>query len=304
MATNNTKPRNKVPLDKNKSAPGRPKVPTKSSHPAAALVTQNQDCLSPTLLQKTISNGRQEVPLEVSFSFSQFETKLASSVDSQLKMAVVSGILNLQRQIEKNEARTLSLLSLAIAENLQLKTTFKKNQDTIAALQIHLAKAAVLSDATTQNQDHNTVAEPDLFALSPYNNNLLLSSNALMNPTTTTTTTTTTSCPLSGFSEALGSVENDGAGVIGDVSVDKKIRPPPGYWKEHFWTQELQDLVAERDRCYRRWRHARGIDRIIIWYVKRREAGNAFRKAVQAAKRDAYKKYLSEKYPNYEIKRE
>ena len=76
-----------------------------------------------------------------------------------------------------------------------------------------------------------------------------------------------------------------------DSSVgDKPGRP--GYWKK-YWTQDLQDAAEHREKCYRRWRRAKGIDKA-EWWVKHEQASKVFRKAVQAAKRASWKKFVTQ----------
>lgn len=65
----------------------------------------------------------------------------------------------------------------------------------------------------------------------------------------------------------------------------------PGYWKK-YWTQELQDAAEDRERCYRKWRNSRGMERP-YWWIKHKEASKFFRRAVQAAKRASWKKFVA-----------
>ncbi|KAG1270042.1 hypothetical protein G6F66_013896 [Rhizopus arrhizus] len=47
-------------------------------------------------------------------------------------------------------------------------------------------------------------------------------------------------------------------------SLDSSVgdRPPrPSHWKK-YWTKQLQDAADFRNRCYRRWRRAFGIDKV------------------------------------------
>lgn len=75
-----------------------------------------------------------------------------------------------------------------------------------------------------------------------------------------------------------------------DTSVGNKPGRP-GYWKK-YWTEELQAAADERERCYRRWRRAIGIDKA-LWWSRHEHASLLFRKAVQAAKRLSWKKFVA-----------
>ncbi|KAG1036278.1 hypothetical protein G6F43_013077 [Rhizopus delemar] len=69
-------------------------------------------------------------------------------------------------------------------------------------------------------------------------------------------------------------------------SLDSSVgdRPPrPSHWKK-YWTQQLQDAADFRNRCYRRWRHAFGIDKV-YWWHQHQQANVSFRQAVANAKR-------------------
>ncbi|EIE88737.1 hypothetical protein RO3G_13448 [Rhizopus delemar RA 99-880] len=69
-------------------------------------------------------------------------------------------------------------------------------------------------------------------------------------------------------------------------SLDSSIgdRPPrPSHWKK-YWTQQLQDAADYRNRCYRRWRRAFGIDKV-YWWHQHQQANVSFRQAVTNAKR-------------------
>ena len=65
----------------------------------------------------------------------------------------------------------------------------------------------------------------------------------------------------------------------------------PGHWKK-YWTQEIQDAAAERDRTYSRWRHAFGIGKIEQWSLYK-QAHRTFRSLVQAAKRKSWKHFCT-----------
>ncbi|KAG1608578.1 hypothetical protein G6F44_013700 [Rhizopus delemar] len=55
-------------------------------------------------------------------------------------------------------------------------------------------------------------------------------------------------------------------------SLDSSVgdRPPrPSHWKK-YWTQQLQDAADYRNRCYRRWRRAFGIDKVYWWHQHQR----------------------------------
>ncbi|KAG1257546.1 hypothetical protein G6F65_015868 [Rhizopus arrhizus] len=69
-------------------------------------------------------------------------------------------------------------------------------------------------------------------------------------------------------------------------SLDSSVgdRPPrPSHWKK-YWTQQLQDAADFRNRCYRRWRRAFGIDKV-YWWHQHQQANVSFRQAVATAKR-------------------
>ncbi|KAG1015736.1 hypothetical protein G6F26_013061 [Rhizopus arrhizus] len=69
-------------------------------------------------------------------------------------------------------------------------------------------------------------------------------------------------------------------------SLDSSVgdRPPrPSHWKK-YWTQQLQDAADFRNRCYRRWRRAFGIDKV-YWWHQHQQANTSFRQAVANAKR-------------------
>ncbi|KAG1439471.1 hypothetical protein G6F55_013724 [Rhizopus delemar] len=69
-------------------------------------------------------------------------------------------------------------------------------------------------------------------------------------------------------------------------SLDSSVgdRPPrPSHWKK-YWTQQLQDAADYRNRCYRRWRRAFGIDKV-YWWHQHQQANVSFRQAVIDAKR-------------------
>ncbi|KAG0752863.1 hypothetical protein G6F24_013330 [Rhizopus arrhizus] len=69
-------------------------------------------------------------------------------------------------------------------------------------------------------------------------------------------------------------------------SLDSSVgdRPPrPSHWKK-YWTQQLQDAADFRNRCYRRWRRAFGIDKV-YWWHQHQQANASFRQAVANAKR-------------------
>ncbi|CAO3703465.1 unnamed protein product [Rhizopus stolonifer] len=69
-------------------------------------------------------------------------------------------------------------------------------------------------------------------------------------------------------------------------SLDSSVgdRPPrPSHWKK-YWTQQLQDAADFRNRCYRRWRRAFGIDKV-YWWHQHQQANTSFRQAVATAKR-------------------
>ena len=63
----------------------------------------------------------------------------------------------------------------------------------------------------------------------------------------------------------------------------------PGHWKK-YWTQELQEAAGHRDRCYSKWRHSFGIDKVEKWHHFR-VAHKHFRSLVQAAKRRSWKQF-------------
>ncbi|KAL0137360.1 Endonuclease/exonuclease/phosphatase, partial [Mucor lusitanicus] len=66
----------------------------------------------------------------------------------------------------------------------------------------------------------------------------------------------------------------------------------PGHWKK-YWTQEIQDAAAERDRAYSQWRHASfGIDKVECWLLYK-QAHRKFRSLAQAAKRQSWKQSCS-----------
>ncbi|KAG0803047.1 hypothetical protein G6F20_013876 [Rhizopus arrhizus] len=63
-------------------------------------------------------------------------------------------------------------------------------------------------------------------------------------------------------------------------SLDSSVgdRPPrPSHWKK-YWTQQLQDAADFRNRCYRRWRRAFGIDKV-YWWHQHQQANVSFRQA-------------------------
>ncbi|KAG0780410.1 hypothetical protein G6F21_012145 [Rhizopus arrhizus] len=69
-------------------------------------------------------------------------------------------------------------------------------------------------------------------------------------------------------------------------SLDSSVgdRPPrPSHWKK-YWTKQLQDAADFRNRCYRRWRRAFGIDKV-YWWHQHQQANVSFRQAVATAKR-------------------
>ncbi|KAG0931012.1 hypothetical protein G6F32_011821 [Rhizopus arrhizus] len=69
-------------------------------------------------------------------------------------------------------------------------------------------------------------------------------------------------------------------------SLDSTVgdRPPrPSHWKK-YWTQQLQEAADFRNRCYRRWRRAFGIDKV-YWWHQHQQANTSFRQAVANARR-------------------
>lgn len=61
----------------------------------------------------------------------------------------------------------------------------------------------------------------------------------------------------------------------------------PKHWKK-FWTKDLQDLADARERCYKRWRRAIGLDKV-TWWIRHQEAQDRFQKALRKAKRESWK---------------
>lgn len=81
-----------------------------------------------------------------------------------------------------------------------------------------------------------------------------------------------------------------------DTAVGEK-RYQSSTWKK-YWTQELQDLATIRDQRYSRWRHAVGIDKI-YWWDLHKEANKNFRRAIQKAKRESWKKFCDSLEHNF-----
>ncbi|KAG1436147.1 hypothetical protein G6F56_013683 [Rhizopus delemar] len=78
-------------------------------------------------------------------------------------------------------------------------------------------------------------------------------------------------------------------------SLDTSVgdRPPrPSHWKK-YWTQQLQDAADLRNRFYRRWRRASGIDKI-YWWSQHQQANASFRQAVATAKRLSWQAFSAQ----------
>lgn len=83
---------------------------------------------------------------------------------------------------------------------------------------------------------------------------------------------------------------NDQLNTVIYTALDKSVtprQPRPKYWKK-FWTKDLQDLAEARERCYKRWRRAIGIDKV-QWWQRHIEAQDRFHRALRKAKRESWK---------------
>ncbi|KAF7720519.1 hypothetical protein EC973_007883, partial [Apophysomyces ossiformis] len=85
------------------------------------------------------------------------------------------------------------------------------------------------------------------------------------------------------------------------MALDSSIgsRPPrPTEWKK-YWNADIAIAAATRDRCYRRWRRAIGIDKV-LWWNRHQEAVTIFRSAVKTAKRASWHAYCHSLEVNFE----
>ncbi|OAD72682.1 hypothetical protein PHYBLDRAFT_168947 [Phycomyces blakesleeanus NRRL 1555(-)] len=60
----------------------------------------------------------------------------------------------------------------------------------------------------------------------------------------------------------------------------------PNHWKS-FWNVALQTAADRRNQCYKKWRLAIGIDKV-VWWTKHKHAQAEFRSQVQQAKRQSW----------------
>ncbi|KAG2192063.1 hypothetical protein INT47_006506 [Mucor saturninus] len=74
-----------------------------------------------------------------------------------------------------------------------------------------------------------------------------------------------------------------------DSSVGVK-KPNSGKKWKVFWSNEMQEAARERDRCFGRWRHSRGVDKA-YWWNQHLAAHKSLRRLVSAAKRLSWKNF-------------
>lgn len=67
-------------------------------------------------------------------------------------------------------------------------------------------------------------------------------------------------------------------------------KPGTSHWRKKYWTTDIQAAASERERCYKHWRHATGVDKI-HWWSLHQIAHKNFRKLVSAAKRLSWKNF-------------
>lgn len=75
-----------------------------------------------------------------------------------------------------------------------------------------------------------------------------------------------------------------------DESIGSKASRP-GHWKK-YWTPDLEAAARARDRLFRQWRHALGVDKAYWWHLYL-QAHKSFRRAVATAKRLSWKNFCA-----------
>ena len=90
--------------------------------------------------------------------------------------------------------------------------------------------------------------------------------------------------------DALVDQFNDAIYSSLDIAVSPRS-PRPSNWKK-FWNPSLESSARLRDSCYRRWRHASGVEKIASWSAYQ-DAQVSFRRAVAQAKRSSWRSFCS-----------
>ncbi|KAI7897992.1 uncharacterized protein BX663DRAFT_556190, partial [Cokeromyces recurvatus] len=75
-----------------------------------------------------------------------------------------------------------------------------------------------------------------------------------------------------------------------DSSVGTRT-PRPSHWK-HFWTPSLQKAADLRERCYRKWRHSSGLDKV-FWWNQHIAAHAKFKQDLRTAKQLSWRAFCN-----------